>query len=657
MKNTFTLKHLALLIAFILLGVSFNLKAETLVPIGATSTYKTIQTAYDAIKVAAVTTAITDSYVLELQTDYNPAAGTTIETFPITLNAINGASATNTITIRPETGAKITLAYPNQTVIESSFVCNSTTSITVSDVDLSKLPAILSATPPYIAGSKSGKVFYNGVFKKVTNITGNTLTLETGAFLSVSSVGTVFIGPAQTQTINFNGAKWVIVDGISRTDATTGLTIANPNCIYAQTLNFTGSANNNTIRNCIIRGANQTCAFGPGTGATIYFNTTDHNTFTLNDVCDMGDLNIPMPIAAFQVTAVGNNTYNTISENNIYNIENSIASNAANTGFIQCGSGGASGYNNILNNRMYWTRTANFYTGTTVAAIGTGGSMSAAGNRFEGNTIGYANANGTNTCTLIGTGATFKGISAFRNFTCKNNTISNIDFTGASFTGIEFGTSSASTASDDACNGNIVQNIKLTLSATGTLSGITVNAANNYNSNIKNNIVRDLTVESASNGTVCTVVGIDVTGAAINKVYNYSGNQMYNLIAGKSTSTVANVATGIRTGLNAVTVEKNLIYNIEALNNTNTTVVRGFQTYTTYSINQWVTATAYAKDALVRNGNKVYKSTTTGTVTSGATIPSHTSGSVSDGGLEFHLQIQTRKFMDFIRMFILLQVI
>ena len=80
-----------------------------IIPIGASSTYKTIQSAYDGIKTAAVSTPITNQYVFELQSDYDPTSGTTLETYPITLNAINGASAINTITISPAGGQTKTL--------------------------------------------------------------------------------------------------------------------------------------------------------------------------------------------------------------------------------------------------------------------------------------------------------------------------------------------------------------------------------------------------------------------------------------------------------------------------------------------------------------------------------------------------------------------
>jgi len=582
MKITFTLKHLALLIAFILLGVSFNLKAQTVIPVGAASTYKTIQTAYDAIKTAAVTTPITGAYVLELQTDYVPTSGTTLETFPITLNAINGASATNTITIKPATGAKITLSYPNQTVVASGLnygTANNSSTLTVTN-DVSIL-----STSSYVSGSGTS----NNPFRQLTavNVETKTLTFAASTFTGTRTNSTLFFGPQQTKTINLDGAKYVIIDGISRTDASTGLTISNPNCIYSQTIYFTGGAQYNTIKNCIIRGANQTSTdAGAGLGGTIFYNGGNFNTITQNDVCDMDDGVTPMPSAAFQVVGKngainGNNFNNTISENNIYNIENYWSSASTNTGFLQFGStyDTNSKNNYVLNNKMYWTRTPKL-TGTVVG-IGTGGNMNGIGNKFEGNTIGYTNAEGTGTVILDATGATFKGFSNLRDFTCKNNKIANINMTGTNFTGLEFFTSHTSTTADDYCSGNIIENINLTLTANGTLNGIMINVSNNNNSNIKNNIIRNLTAESATPATVCTVVGINVTGAANTNIYNYSGNQIYNLTAGKTTetaSTAANVATALSMGANARTVEKNIIYNIAALNNTTTAVVTGIQT-------------------------------------------------------------------------------
>jgi len=568
-------KKIILISAVVFLATINQLGAQTVVPVGAASTYKTIQTAYNSIKDAAVSTPITGAYIIELQADYVPTAGTTLETFPITLNAINGASAENTITIKPATGAKITLSYPNQTVVASGITCaNGATSITVTN-DVSIL-----STASYVGGQGVP----NNPFKLLAGVdaVNKTLTLASGTISGAKTNATLYFGPKLTKTVILDGAKYVVIDGVSRTDANTGLTIANPNCIYAQTIHLTGSAQFNTVKNCVIRGANQTSTDGgAGVGATVFFNTASFNTFTMNNVCDMEDGISPMPTAAFQVTGSGTNFENTISENIIYNIENKWASNAANTGFMNFGSPyNANSYNNyVLNNKMFWTRTANFQSGSTIALMGTGGSMNGIGNRFEGNTIGYANANGTGTAILEGTGASFRGVSSLKNFTCKNNTIANIEATGVNFTGFEFGTSNTSTIPvDDVCSGNTVRNIKLNQTATGALKGMIINVSNPYHSNIKNNIVSNLTAESTTATVVCTAIGIDVTGTAVAKTYNYTNNKVSSVLAGNTNSTAANVAYGLRTGVNAVDVEKNLVHNVAAVNNTTTAVIYGIQT-------------------------------------------------------------------------------
>lgn len=66
-------------------------------------------------------------------------------------------------------------------------------------------------------------------------------------------------------------------------------------------------------------------------------------------------------------------------------------------------------------------------------------------------------------------------------------------------------------------------------------------------------------------------------------------------------------------------------------------------TTTTWGSAQWVTSTSYTSGDQVRNDGRVYQATTTGT--SGATAPTHTSGSVSDGGVTWLFLVDTRHFI------------
>lgn len=73
--------------------ISFSLSATITWSIGAAETYTSIANAW-----AAFPSPISDDYVLEIRSDY------TQESLPITLTAVNGASASYTITNRPQTG-------------------------------------------------------------------------------------------------------------------------------------------------------------------------------------------------------------------------------------------------------------------------------------------------------------------------------------------------------------------------------------------------------------------------------------------------------------------------------------------------------------------------------------------------------------------------
>lgn len=558
MKKHFTLKQLGLIVAFALLAFTGNLQAQvTLIkPDASTVSFTTINAAYAAIDFITLPGA----YTIQIESSY---VGET--TYPITLGALLGASEVNTVLIKPATGVKKTLACPNQTIIATGL---STTSSTASLI-LNDVTGL--STSSYVIGVGAG-TYYNGVFKQLTavDVESKTVSFPTGTFTGSRTNYTLYFGAAQTKTINFNGCKYVTIDGVSRTDANTGLTIENPNCIYAQTINFTGNAAYNTVKNCIIRGANQTNSFGPGVGATIFFNNTSFNTITMNDVCDMNNDALPMPIAAIQVTGSGTNFENTISENNLYNISNFTASGGANTGFVQFGSpyNANSHSNKVLNNKMFWTKTAKFASGSTVACIGTGGGMNGLYNRFEGNVIGYANANGTGTAIIDAVGANFKGVSTFKNFTCKNNTIANLEINGLTFVGIELAAINTSTPDpDDICNGNTVKNIKLISNNNGTMQGIVVNASTPTNVNIKNNVVKDLTLELANSVNIPKIYGINYTGtynATTAYTHNYIGNEVSNLSAGlgMNPSLVIGEAFGIRTSAASI-VEKNLVYNLK----------------------------------------------------------------------------------------------
>ena len=351
--------------------------------------------------------------------------------------------------------------------------------------------------------------YTSGTFKQVTSVAGNILTIPSTALTTAKAAPGVnmYFGTAQTKTLYFNGAKYITIDGVSRTGAT-GLTIENPNCIYAQTIYFTGNSQYNTIKNCIVRGANQSGAWNNGWQGTIFFAGAQYNTIDNNDVCDMNDPKIPYPICAFQMTAAGGtNTNNTVSNNNVYNISNQYAGNGTCI-FMQFGSDANSVNHSVLNNRFYWTAPTSFST-TSINFYGVG--TTGLGHRFEGNIFGYGASNGTgrSTLTFTGSGTTY-AVATLKNSTCKNNIIANIDINGTTFVGYQLAphTAGSLTDIDEICYGNQMKDITVNSAANGTIYGLFFSATPTTNVNVKNNIIKNLTISSATGTVTNTIYGV-----------------------------------------------------------------------------------------------------------------------------------------------------
>jgi hypothetical protein len=558
---------LNLTMAFIAICCCASLNAQTVIKVGAGQgdKQKTIQMAYDSI----VPATVAEAYVLEIQSDYDP----TTEIYPITLKAKTGVSATNNITIKPATGVKKVIGPANKTVVLGGLTfASGDTQITVPSITGIEVGhAVYGAgLPPYIGTVSAPSYSVVSVIDTVNS----KITMSSAATGASVADKKTFIGPILTKAFLFDGAKFVTIDGISRT-GNTGLTIQNPNSINCQTFMLRNSTENCTIKNCFIRGANVSGSYNNGVQGTVYFQTASNITITQCDVCDMNDPNIPFPITAFQITGEGTNSNNEVSDCNVYNISNYHSTNG-NAAVFQFGSAGGQN-NKILNNRIFWTKET--FIGS-INLMGVGGSMNGLGNRFEGNVIGYENAEGTGVAMLKSTNnATLKAI-IMRNFTCVNNKIANIEFTGANFTAIELGNSVAQTIDADAiCYNNVIENIILNQTTNGTLAGIIVSAAIPYDVTVKNNTIKNLNTITTTAAHTSTVAGINFSGTA-NAAYKYKflNNKVSLMSAGSAISTAVNYAYGIRVPFNTTSVEQNLIYDITTVNSDNKGAVRGIQT-------------------------------------------------------------------------------
>jgi len=638
MKKQITLKKTRLLLALMLWGV-MGMNAQV-------SLYKdgVLQGTlgqYTDIKAALGTSnanvpfvaAGTRAYVIELESNYTGEG-----TYPLTLTAVTNASSTNTITIRPAVGAKVTIGNPNTTSI-----------FTGVNTTISPLMATLNVTQSTANVTTGMTVYGYGPFSSslahptVSSFTANTITCSRD--MSTAQTGTtIYVGTPNTKTIVLNGAKYITIDGVSReTASTTGLTIQNPNSIQASTIWIDGGSSYNTIQNCFIKGANVSgMAFdNGGNGQIMFYNGhNDFNTITNNNICDIDGLPMPNCMVLMAYGSSSTNNDNTISENNMYNIGNGTSPNG-NTSFVNFSStSNSTSFNNyILNNRMYWTKTAVFRTNPYM--IGMGGSYNGLGNRIEGNVIGWQ-ADGITRAEItapLNVNLSFYG-SNVKNCTFKNNVLGGINYASKNIIGFQIFThNSSSISADDVCNGNEVKDITVTSSTTGNDSriwGILLSGTSPFDFNIKNNIIKNLKVTSTTSYP-SYIIGIDYTWATTANKVSYIGNQIHNLTVGTTANANSNKIWGLRTGIFATTVEKNLIYDLYPLNNTSTTEAFGIFTNNA-GIVKWATSTSFGAGAYCYNGNNVYKGTNGSTATSGTTAPTHSTGSVSDGTITWAFQ-------------------
>jgi len=568
MKKLFTSK---ILLAFVAIGACATLSAQTVIKVGAGQgdKQKTIQMAYDSIVPATVAGA----YVLELQSDYDPQT----EIYPITFTAKTGASEANTITITPATGVKKIISAPDSTIIFDNLVFASGDNV----INVSSIDGIKNGMAVYGVGLSFLSNPYR--FNSVVSVEPGKITLTSPATATYTPDRKTFVGKSDTKTIVFDGAKYIIIDGVSRT-GNTGLEICNPNSISAQAIYFKNNATYNTIKNCIVRGANVSGQINNGFAGTIYFMGGQYNTITDNDVCDMNDPNIPFPICPFQMTAAGGaNNNNKVLNNNIYNISNLHSANGPFT-FMQFGSEGSSANNWVLNNRFYWT-TATSITGNIIPI--NIGSLSS-GNRFENNVIGYGAADGTGISTVISNNGTWGTGNGMRYFTCKNNIMAGINYTGTGFRGFSASVSSASYAADDIMNGNTVKDIVFTAVENDKyLEGIYLSGNLATAVNVKNNTVSNIQIVGSNPDIKCTAYGIRQYGTGAN-AFSYSGNKVMGVVAGESNSTTANAAYGIYVTANTKSVVSNLITDVTANSGNTSAFVRGLQTSGSTSAGQLI---------------------------------------------------------------------
>lgn len=482
MRIKFTTREISLSISLIYVLCATAINAQTVVPVGASQTYKTIQSAYST----AIPATLTGAYVIELQSDYSPAS----ETFPITLGAKSGTSVANTITVKPSAGVNVTI---------------------------------------------SSAAVSSGVLNK---------------------------------TIIFDGASYVSIDGISRT-GNTGITIQNPNTESAHTIVFTNGANNNSVRNCFIKGASVTKGTATENNSVIYFDTQANinNVIEYNDICNIEGLANPVTMILLNNTGASSSDYNTIQNNNIYNYNYITGTTNGTAAAVQVS--GASANARILNNRIYWSGTI-ADTKSALYGILLDATSVGAECRVEGNTIGGTDSNNSGIASFNLTGE-IRGISVNLNTTVKNNTVKNIAISTTSPNTYMIAVSPNGTAlSDvDAWTGNTVANVDMLYligSTTVNLYCIYLNPkADTPSRNISFNTIYGCSILSTPK--VTTILrAIYVNTTVPTALWSYVGNKLYDLTCKETDETSTNGIVGIDTRANTAVIEKNLLYNFKTNN-------------------------------------------------------------------------------------------
>lgn len=444
----------------------------------------------------------------------------------------------------------------------------------------------------------------------------NTLTISPSGGAARTISGTVAGGAL----LNFNGADYVVIDGLNT--GGNSLIISNASTastVGTSTIRFINDATNNTVRNCTIEGASTLTSSG-----TVFFSTAASvgnasNAITGNIIKAVGT-NLPTNgIYSSGSSVLIDNSDITISNNSIQDYFN--AASASNGIYLAAFSSAWT----ISGNKLFQTATRTATTGSIHRGINI---ITALGVDYSvvNNTIGYATATATGTTTYAGAvGNRFFGIEmnvgTLSTSSVQGNKIAGINlsytaspaitaapgiFSGISILGgkLDIGTTTGNTIGATTGNGSITLTSSITanyLSGIYCTSTSTVNIKNNTIGSISTTgalgigytfhgintvgggqfTVADNTIGSANtpNSIAIGTLGTTTTGVCVlNGIYNLatggitiSGNTIQNV---SSYGTAASILNGIlNSGASgAVSISNNSII---AANNTGTGALGG----------------------------------------------------------------------------------
>ncbi|MES2558715.1 MAG: T9SS type A sorting domain-containing protein [Bacteroidota bacterium] len=354
-------------------------------------------------------------------------------------------------------------------------------------------------------------------------------------------------------TIVLNGIDYFVLDGRPGGIGTTsGLTIENTGIsATSNAIRFQNDAIGNTLRYLTVRGANT--GTGVGAGAIFIGTTTgllgnDSNTIANCNISKSGANTLGVGIASSGLSAVVQNAFNNIINNNIYGFSNS--------GVLVTATGNGAGWN-ISNNSFYDTAASiatiwvaiNFIPGTTSLSTANkindnfiGGSAPELGGAIWSNTVAVSYRGII--CTVNAGTATTISRNKIRRISFSGATAQSIGINPAGGTilvdsnvidsmistaNIDFVAVSSTTVANLTVSNNTISNLFHNNTGTaGGAKGILVSTASANTLVIHNNTIKNLISNAANAGTTTAVPVYGIAVAATSPNQFITNNKIGN---------------------------------------------------------------------------------------------------------------------------------
>jgi hypothetical protein len=560
------------------------------------SSYSTLTEAIADLSASGITQPV----IFELSSTYTSAS----ETFPLVLPSISGANATNTITIRPSSGATgrsitstnalttIDINGGNYWIIDGRKGGTGTADLAITNTN-PLTPSSVSSAIRFINDASNNSLKYCSVtsragstvsgvvvFSTTTGTTGNDNNTIDNCYLNGGDYSSNVIYAAGTTTstaTNNSGntiSSCIIYDFYSvDSQSWNGILLASGNTDW----NIIGNSFRSTHTMYVIpNNLNYT--------AIRIINTSSGNNFVITDNIIGGLDGSPWRIEGTDYNmifraiwlSVGSTTASSIQNNTIKNIEieTGTTDNRQCLIYLQAGSincGTITG--NTINNISYTLSTTNTNATNITNSTNAFSVILAAGTpvvmNISNNSIGGITVSNNSTGNINLRGIHTQGPNTIQSYTISNNIIGSSSTASSiinSTNGLTIGINSLTDCTNNTISNNLIANLSNThTGAASQLIGISLPGGTSGKFTVSGNTIRNLSNAGANLGTnaSASIIGISLT-AATTAGQTLSQNTIYEL----SNTNSGGVATGVigihysgpASGTNII--EKNSVYGI-----------------------------------------------------------------------------------------------